>query len=161
MTSPVRRSASPSSAPSATPKTARSRSSPTTSGTGWRRFSSPGPDPDTMVAVKAADVDAFVARPDPARPIVLVFGEDAGLVAERGAALIRASVDDINDPFALARLEAEELSANPSRLVDEALTIPLFGGRRAVWVKTAGSRFNVVPAVEALLDAPPPEPVLS
>jgi DNA polymerase III subunit delta len=110
-----------------------------------------------MVAVKAADVDAFVARPDPARPIVLVFGEDAGLVSERSAALIRASVDDINDPFALARLEAEDLSANPSRLVDEALTIPLFGGRRAVWVKTAGSRFNVVPAVEALLDAPPPE----
>ena len=32
-----------------------------------------------MVAVKAADVDAFVARPDPARPVVLVFGPDAGL----------------------------------------------------------------------------------
>src|ERR1700676_2008001 len=109
-----------------------------------------------MGAVKAGDVDAFVARPDPARPIVLVFGEDAGLVAERCAALIRASVDDINDPFALVRLEAEELSANPSRLVDEALTIPLFGGRRAVWVKAVG-RFNVVPALEALLRAPAPE----
>jgi DNA polymerase-3 subunit delta len=110
-----------------------------------------------MVAIKPSDVDAFVARPDPARPIVLVYGEDSGLVAERGAALIRASVDDINDPFALARLEAEDLSANPSRLVDEALTIPLFGGRRAVWVKAAGSRFNIVPAVQALLDAPAAE----
>jgi DNA polymerase-3 subunit delta len=106
-----------------------------------------------MVAVKAADVDAFVARPDPARPIVLVYGEDAGLVAERGAALVGASVDDVNDPFAVARLTAEDLSANPSRLVDEALTIPLFGGRRAVWVKAAG-RFNLVPAVEALVHAP-------
>ena len=76
-----------------------------------------------MVAIKPSDVDAFVARPDPARPIVLVYGADAGLVAERGAALIRACVDDINDPFALARLEAEDLSANPSRLVEEALTI--------------------------------------
>jgi DNA polymerase-3 subunit delta len=110
-----------------------------------------------MVALKPRDVDAFVARPDPARPIVLIYGEDAGLVAERGAALIRASVDDVNDPFALARLEPEGLSANPSRLVDEALTIPLFGRRRAVWVKAAGSRYNITPAVEALLAAPAPE----
>src|SRR5580693_1629638 len=102
-----------------------------------------------MVAIKAADVDAFVARPDAARPVVLVFGPDAGLVSERVNALVKASVDDVNDPFALARLEAEDLSAEPSRLVEEALTMPLFGGRRAVWVK-AGSR-NIAPAVEALL----------
>lgn len=102
-----------------------------------------------MVAVKAADVDAFVARPDPARPVVLVFGPDAGLVSERVNALIKASVDDPNDPFALARLESDDIAAEPTRLVEEAQTIPLFGGRRAVWLK-AGSR-NVAPAVEALL----------
>src|SRR5580692_11707748 len=102
-----------------------------------------------MVAIKAADVDAFVARPDRARPVVLVFGPDAGLVSERVNALIKASVDDVNDPFALARLEAEDLAAEPSRLVEEAQTMPLFGGRRAVWVK-AGSR-NIAPAVEAVL----------
>ena len=105
-----------------------------------------------MVAVKATDVDAFVARPDPARRVVLVFGPDAGLVGERVHALLAASVDDINDPFALARLDGEELAAEPSRLVEEALTMPLFGGRRAVWVK-AGSR-NIAPAVEALLGDP-------
>jgi len=60
-----------------------------------------------MVAIKAADVDAFVARSDRARPVVLVFGPDAGLVSERVNALIKSSVDDVNDPFALARLEAE------------------------------------------------------
>src|SRR5580658_10242678 len=102
-----------------------------------------------MVAIKAADVDAFVARPDPARPVVLVFGPDAGLVSERVNALVKSSVDDVNDPFALARLEAEDLSAEPSRLVEEAQTIPLFGGRRAVWVKAGGR--NIAPAVEALL----------
>src|SRR6516164_9158877 len=104
-----------------------------------------------MVAVKAADVDAFVARPDPARRVVLVFGPDAGLAGERVRALLAASVDDINDPFALARLDGEEIAAQPSRLIEEALTMPLFGGRRAVWVK-AGSR-NIAPAVEALLGA--------
>src|ERR1700728_1138240 len=105
-----------------------------------------------MTAVRASDVDAFLARPDPARPVVLVFGPDAGLVSERVNALIKASVDDVNDPFSLVRLEAEELTANPARLVEEAQTIPLFGGRRAVWAK-AGSR-NIAPAVEALLALP-------
>src|SRR5271169_4282554 len=102
-----------------------------------------------MVAIKAANVDAFVARPDPARPVMLVFGPDAGLVSERVTALVRASVDDVSDPFALARLEGEDVTANPARLVEEAQTIPLFGGRRAVWVKASGR--NIAPAVEALL----------
>ena len=108
-----------------------------------------------MVAIKSADVDRFLARPDPARPVVLVFGPDAGLVSERVNALVKASVDDVNDPFSLVRLEAEELSANPARLVEEAQTIPLFGGRRAVWAK-AGSR-NIAPAVEAVLALPSSE----
>ena len=108
-----------------------------------------------MVAIKNADVDAFVVRPDPAKPVVLVFGPDAGLVSERVSALVKASVDDLNDPFSLVRLEGEEIAGNPGRLVEEAQTIPLFGGRRAVWVK-AGSR-NIAPAVEALLALPTSE----
>jgi DNA polymerase-3 subunit delta len=108
-----------------------------------------------MTALKAAQVDAFVARPDRARPVVLVFGPDAGLVRERAEALINSAVDDPRDPFALARMSGDELAAEPMRLVEEANTIPLFGGRRAVWVK-AGSR-NFVPAVEALVAAASPD----
>jgi DNA polymerase-3 subunit delta len=107
-----------------------------------------------MVALKAAQIDAFLARPSPAQPIVLLFGPDAGLVRERAEALIRASVDDPNDPFSLARLEGDELASNPTRLVEEANTIPLFGGRRAVWVRAGGRNFTA--AVEALAaDASP------
>ncbi len=40
-----------------------------------------------------------------------------------------------------------------TRLVEEAHTIPLFGGRRAVWVKAGGRSF--VAAVETLIAAPP------
>ena len=36
-----------------------------------------------MVAIKPADADTFVARPNPAQPIVLIYGGDAGLVRER------------------------------------------------------------------------------
>lgn len=105
-----------------------------------------------MTAIKASDVDRFIAKPDPAQPIVLVYGPDSGLVRERVDALIRASIEDPNDPFALARIEGEELTSNPTRLIEEAHTIPLFGGRRAVWVK-AGSR-NIAAAVEPVIAAP-------
>jgi DNA polymerase-3 subunit delta len=106
-----------------------------------------------MVALRSGEIDAFAARPDPKRPIALVFGPDAGLVRERVDAIIKAAVDDPSDPFALARIDGDSLADEPSRLVEEAHTVPLFGGRRAVWVK-AGTR-NVAAAVEALIAAPP------
>lgn len=108
-----------------------------------------------MTAIKAADVDRFIAKPDPRLPIILVYGPDAGLVRERADALVKASVDDPNDPFAFVRIEGEDLTGNPSRLVEEAHTVPLFGGRRAVLVK-AGSR-NIAAAVELVVSAPSDE----
>lgn len=108
-----------------------------------------------MVAVKAADVERFIARPDPGRPIVLVYGPDAGLVHERVERLIKTAVADMNDPFSLVRLSGDDLASDPARLVEEANTIPLFGGRRAVWVKAGGRNF--APAVEALIAAPAPD----
>jgi DNA polymerase-3 subunit delta len=92
-----------------------------------------------MVALRGKEIDAFLARPDPGRPIILLYGPDAGLVRERAEALLASAVDDPNDPFSLVRLDGDELSAEPSRLVDEAMTVPLFGGRRAIRVR-AGSR---------------------
>jgi DNA polymerase III subunit delta len=106
-----------------------------------------------MVALKAADIDGFVARPHPDKPIVLVFGPDAGLVRERAAALVRASVDDPSDPFGLALVEGDKLAEMPERLVEEAHTVPLLGGRRAVLVKAGGRNFAA--ALERLLAAPP------
>jgi DNA polymerase III subunit delta len=108
-----------------------------------------------MVALKGSDIDSFVARPDPARPVALVFGPDAGLVRERAEALVRASVDDPKDPFQLARLDGDDLAGAPTRLIEEANTVPLFGGRRAVWVKAGGR--NIAPAVEPLLASPAPD----
>src|SRR3954449_12804975 len=81
-----------------------------------------------MVALTSSDIESFVARPDPSRAVVLVFGPDAGLVSERVDAIVRASVDDPGDPFALVRLDGETLASDPARLADEALTVPLFGG---------------------------------
>jgi DNA polymerase-3 subunit delta len=105
-----------------------------------------------MVALRGKEIDAFLARPDPGRPIILLYGPDAGLVRERANALLASAVDDPNDPFSMVRLDGDELSAEPSRLVDEALTIPLFGGRRAIRVR-AGSR-NFASGVDTLAETP-------
>jgi DNA polymerase-3 subunit delta len=102
-----------------------------------------------MVALKPFEVDKFVARPDPARPVALVFGSDSGLVRERVDSLVRAWVDDPSDPFQLARLEGDDVAGEPTRLIEEANTVPLFGGRRAVWVRAGGR--NIAAAVEAVL----------
>jgi DNA polymerase-3 subunit delta len=108
-----------------------------------------------MTAYKVNEVERFLARPKADEPVVLVYGPDAGLVRERVDALVKASVDDVNDPFAFVRIEPEDLSANPARLVEEAHTVPLFGGRRAVLVR-AGSR-NIAPAVEPVIAQPSPD----
>ncbi len=105
-----------------------------------------------MVALRGKEIDAYLARPDPTRPIILLYGPDAGLVRERAEALLASAVDDPSDPFSLVRLDGDELSAEPSRLVDEALTIPLFGGRRAIRVR-AGSR-SFAGGVDALAEVP-------
>jgi DNA polymerase-3 subunit delta len=112
-----------------------------------------------MAALKAGEVEAFVARPDPSKPVILVYGPDAGLVAERARLLATRFVDDAADSFALVRLDGDTVAADPARLADEIWTVPLFGGRRAVWLRV-GSK-QVQAAVAPLLDGqPPPAPLV-
>lgn len=106
-----------------------------------------------MVALRGKEVDAFLARPDPSRPIILLYGPDAGLVRERADALTASAVDDPNDPFSLVRMDGDELAAEPSRLVEEAMTVPLFGGRRAIRIR-AGSR-SFASGVDTLAEMQP------
>ena len=108
-----------------------------------------------MVAVSNREVESYLAKPNPAHAIILLFGADVGLVRERADALIAAAVDDVNDPFSLVRLEGDDLASEPSRLVDEAMTVPLFGGRRAIRVRAGGRNF--ASGVEVLLKEPPKE----
>ena len=106
-----------------------------------------------MTAVKAGEVEGLLRRgPDPRIALLLVYGPDSGLVGERARRLAEGAVDDPADPFQLVRLEGDAVVSDPGRLVDEATTVALFGGRRAVWVR-AGPK-NLVPAVEALLSSP-------
>jgi DNA polymerase-3 subunit delta len=106
-----------------------------------------------VVAISNREVETYLAKPNPAHAIILLFGADVGLVRERADALIAAAVDDVNDPFSLVRLEGDDLASEPSRLVDEAMTVPLFGGRRAIRVRAGGRNFSS--GVDVLLKEPP------
>lgn len=111
-----------------------------------------------MVALKAHEADRALARPDAAWRLFLFYGPDTGLVQERSAKLARASVSDPADPFQLVRMDGDELGSDPMRLVDEANTIGLFGGSRAIRV-TATSK-SLVSAVELLMATPPVDAIV-
>jgi DNA polymerase III subunit delta len=106
-----------------------------------------------MAAVKSHEADRFLARLPPDIFLYLVFGSDAGLVAERLRNILARAVSDPKDPFQLVRIDGDELAADPLRLADEADTVPLFGGKRAIWIEAKGKAFHF--AVEPLLASPP------
>ncbi|MCO5090514.1 DNA polymerase III subunit delta [Bosea sp. (in: a-proteobacteria)] len=105
-----------------------------------------------MVAIKAHEAERSLARLDPAWRLVLIYGPDAGLVSERAAGLARASVDDPQDGFQLVRMDGDAVAADPLKLADEANTIGLFGGRRAIRVSPTTK--PLLAAVEPLLATP-------
>ncbi len=106
-----------------------------------------------MVAVKSgSDADAALRRIEPRIAVVLIYGPDSGLVAERARRLAEATVADPSDPFQLVKLDGDSIASDPARLADEAGTIGLFGGKRAIWVRPTSK--NLAPAIEAVLAAP-------
>ncbi len=106
-----------------------------------------------MVGIKSSEAERFLKKPPPNVFLYLVCGSDAGLVSERAQAIVARAVEDPKDPFQFLRLSGDELAADPLRLADEANTMPLFGGRRAICIEAQGKGFTA--AIEAVLHAPP------
>jgi DNA polymerase-3 subunit delta len=65
---------------------------------------------------------------------ILLHGDDPGLIRERALAVARAVVSSLDDPFLSAVLLKEE----HGRLLEEAQSLSLVGGRRVVRVVDAG-----------------------
>lgn len=112
-----------------------------------------------MAQCKAGDVDTWLRRPDPSVRVVLVYGPDRGLVSERAATFAKSLGLPLDDPFSVIRLDAPSLESDPARLLDEAYTVPLFGGTRLLWLRNAGAHKGVADAVRALCIQPPPDAV--
>jgi DNA polymerase III subunit delta len=78
-------------------------------------------------------IEAFLNDPGAVR-VVLLHGEDVGLIRERAARLVRAVAGSTDDPFRVVELERDEFA----RIPDELASLSLTGGRRVIRVRDAG-----------------------
>ena len=108
-----------------------------------------------MASTKAHQVEAYLSRP-PQHRIILVFGPDRGLVAERATKVASTFGAELEDPFATVKLDADDAASEPGRIYEEASTVSMFGGKRLVWVRGSTLK-NLVRAVQPVLDDPPGE----
>lgn len=95
----------------------------------------------------ARQIEGFLRNPT--ATVVLLHGEDAGLVRERGTALVKAVAGSTDDPFRVVEL-GRELAES---IGDEMASIPMTGGRRVVRVRDAIDGMTAV--VQRVLDAAP------
>ncbi len=96
----------------------------------------------------AARIDSFLKSPGNTG-VVLIFGKDPGLVAERGLTLIKTTLGGTDDPFRFAELH----NPDPATLLAEATAACLTGGRRVVRVRDASD--SLAKPLETLLAHPP------
>ncbi len=82
----------------------------------------------------ARKLPAFLAAPPAECRVVLLVGDDAGLIAERAAQLIRAVAGD--DRLCITEAGREALK-EPGSLAAGAASAPLMGGRPAIRVRDA------------------------
>lgn len=83
---------------------------------------------------------------------VVVFGPELALVRERRKVFARQYVADLKDPFAVTTFSMADVTAQPSRLPDEAAAFSFTGGRRVIFVEEATDA--IVPALSATLAQP-------
>ena len=113
-----------------------------------------------MAQKKAHEVDAWLRRPDPSTPIILLYGPDRGLVSERARGFAAATGLPLDDPFTVIKLDAADMEQQPGRLVDEVRTIPMFSERRLIWIRNAGQQKGLADEIKLLLAEPPRDAII-
>jgi DNA polymerase-3 subunit delta len=113
-----------------------------------------------MAQKKAYEVDRWLARPDPAVRLVLIYGPDRGLVSERARSFAGTTGLALDDPFSVIRLDASEVESQPGRLQDEARMVPMFAASRLIWIGNAGTQKNLAEEVRRLAQDPPQDAII-
>ncbi|MCB1516236.1 MAG: DNA polymerase III subunit delta [Hyphomicrobiaceae bacterium] len=102
-----------------------------------------------MSALKAHEVDRFLAGKSLPVALYLVYGPDAGLVSERARNISNHFVSEAGGSMNLATFEMSELDGDPGLLAREARTPSLFGGNPLIRVRNVSGK--IVPLLEELL----------
>ncbi|MEM1370661.1 MAG: DNA polymerase III subunit delta [Pseudomonadota bacterium] len=111
-----------------------------------------------MVAIKHHQAERFVARPDPAVSILLIYGTDPGLVGERAATAASAMAKRDNPPGEIIRILDGDLDEDRGRLAVEFGMMPMFGGRKVI--RTAISQRINANLLKPLIETPEPAATL-
>src|ERR1700679_572756 len=101
----------------------------------------------TIVANSGAD--QFVKRAPRDMSFFLVHGNDEGLIRERARGIVNSLLDGDADPLRLIRFDGDDLARAPGTLAEEADSVPMFGGRRVIWIELQAR--DIAPALEPLL----------
>jgi len=102
--------------------------------------------------LKGAEIARYLARPDPTRPALLIYGQDAMRVAlKRAEAVAALTGPDAEAEMRLTRLAGGDLRKDAAALLDEIKAVGFFPGPRVVLVEEAND--SAVPAIAAALDA--------
>jgi len=94
------------------------------------------------VEIKPGQAKGFIDRPDSSIQVILLFGNDEGLIREWGTRLTRQVIEDPDDPFRFVELDGPALSSDASTLYDEASAMAFGGGQRVVRIRRLSGRIN-------------------
>ncbi len=108
-----------------------------------------------MAQKKAHEVDSFLKNPGKGWVVTLVYGPDRGLVSERAGVVAKSTGVALDDPFSVISLTAEAIQEDPGKLIDEANTMPMFGGDRLIWIRQGSNDKKFVDALRYLISNPP------
>lgn len=101
--------------------------------------------------LKGAEISRYLARPDPTRPALLIYGQDAMRVAlKRAEAVAALTGPDAEAEMRLVRLAGGDLRRDAAALADEIKAVGFFPGPRVVLVEDANDA--AAPAIAAALD---------
>ena len=81
--------------------------------------------------LKGAEIARYLARPDPTRPALLIYGQDAMRVAlKRAEAVAALTGPDAEAEMRLTRLAGGDLRRDAAALMDEIKAVGFFPGPR-------------------------------
>lgn len=101
--------------------------------------------------LKANEIERYIKNTAGYHPVILVYGPDQGRVSENCSTLVKNSLKDNDDPFALQTLESDEIAQDPGRLADEVSAIALFGSQRVIRVRLSGNK-TITKSIKAALE---------
>ncbi|WBU64037.1 DNA polymerase III subunit delta [Paracoccus aerodenitrificans] len=101
--------------------------------------------------LKGAEIGRYLARPDPTRPALLIYGQDAMRVAlKRAEAVAALTGPNADEEMRLTRLPGADLRKDAAALMDAVKAVGFFPGQRVVLVEDTPDA--AAPAIAAALE---------